>query len=102
MSFELIYPDSDLFKALAQQIVTDWQNIGVEVVDVVQDVVVLEESELEPGIAPGATGVAPRRVIWVLAAAILGVATLGVSAAIGGENSILCSAASSRVVDGAA
>ena len=32
MSFELIYPDDDLFKALAQQIVIDWQNIGVEVV----------------------------------------------------------------------
>lgn len=46
--------------------------------------------------------VAPQRVIWVLAAGILGVATLGVSAAIGGENSILCAAASSRVVDGAA
>lgn len=31
MSFELIYPDDDTFKALAQQIVKDWGNIGVEV-----------------------------------------------------------------------
>ena len=31
MSFELIYPDDDLFKALAQQIVKDWGSIGVEV-----------------------------------------------------------------------
>ena len=46
--------------------------------------------------------VAPRRLIWVLAAAVLGVVTLGLSAAIGGEGSILCTAASSRVVDGAA
>ena len=31
MSFELIYPDDDTFKALAQQIVKDWGKIGVEV-----------------------------------------------------------------------
>ncbi len=31
MSFELLYPDDDTFKALAQQVVKDWGNIGVEV-----------------------------------------------------------------------
>lgn len=46
--------------------------------------------------------IAPRRVVWVLAAALLGVVTLGLSAAIGGDGSILCAAASSHLVDGAA
>lgn len=44
----------------------------------------------------------PRRVGWVLAAALIGVVTLGLSGIIGGRNSILHLAASSAIVDGAA
>ena len=44
----------------------------------------------------------PRRVGWVLAAAVIGVMTLGVSGVIGGRNSLLSLAASSAIVDGAA
>lgn len=46
--------------------------------------------------------VAPRRVGWVLAAAVVGVATLGLSGIIGGLGSILRLAAASDVVDGTA
>jgi hypothetical protein len=46
--------------------------------------------------------VAPERVGWVLAAALVGVATLGLSGGIGGERPILCRAAASGVVDSAA
>jgi hypothetical protein len=42
--------------------------------------------------------VAPERVGWVLAAAFIGVATLGLSGGLGGERSILCRAAASTVV----
>jgi hypothetical protein len=45
--------------------------------------------------------VASERVAWVLAAALVGVATLGLSGGIGGERSILCRAAAAAVVDGA-
>jgi len=43
--------------------------------------------------------IAPERVAWTLAAALSGVVTLGVSGVVGGENSILCRAGGSRVVD---
>jgi hypothetical protein len=46
--------------------------------------------------------VAPDRVGWVLAAALVGVLTLGLSAVAGGRNSILCLAADSSVVDSVA
>jgi hypothetical protein len=46
--------------------------------------------------------VPPRRVGWVLAAALVGVATLGLSGVIGGFGSILRLAATSDVVDGTA
>lgn len=46
--------------------------------------------------------VAPERVGWVLAAAFIGVATLGLSGGLGGERSILGRAAASGVVDSAA
>ena len=42
----------------------------------------------------------PRRVGWVLAAALVGVATLGLSGVIRGNGSILSLAAASGVVDG--
>lgn len=45
--------------------------------------------------------VAPKRVGWVLAAALAGVVTLGLSGVLGGENSILRLAAASNVVDSA-
>jgi len=44
--------------------------------------------------------VPPRRVGWVLVAAVVGVATLGLSGVIGGFGSILRLAAGSDVVDG--
>ncbi len=43
--------------------------------------------------------VAPRRVGWVLAAALVGVVTLGLSGVIGGDGSILCQAAASGLSD---
>jgi hypothetical protein len=43
--------------------------------------------------------VAPPRVGWVLAAALVGVVTLGLSSVIGGERSILCVAAASDVCE---
>jgi hypothetical protein len=46
--------------------------------------------------------VPPRRVGWVLAAALVGVATLGVSGVLGGDGSLLRLAAASDVVDGPA
>jgi hypothetical protein len=46
--------------------------------------------------------VGPRRVGWVLAAALVGVVTLGLSGVIGGFGAILRLAAESDVVDGAA
>lgn len=46
--------------------------------------------------------VSSERVGWVLAAALVGVATLGLSGSIGGERSILCRAAASSVVDSTA
>ena len=46
--------------------------------------------------------VPPRRVGWVLVAALVGVATLGLSGLIGGDGSILRLAAASDVVDGPA
>ena len=46
--------------------------------------------------------VPPRRVGWVLAAALVGVANLGLSGVIGGFGSILRLAATSDVVDGTA
>jgi len=46
--------------------------------------------------------VSPRRVGWVLAAALVGVATLGLTGVIGGDGSILRLAAASDVVDGTA
>jgi hypothetical protein len=46
--------------------------------------------------------VQPRRVGWVLAAAVVGVMTLGLSGIIGGRGSFLHLAAASDVVDGAA
>ena len=44
--------------------------------------------------------VRPRRVGWVLAAAVFGVVTLGLSGVVGGRDSILGRAAGSDVVDG--
>jgi hypothetical protein len=44
----------------------------------------------------------PRRVGWVLTAALVGVVTLGLSGVLGGRNSILRLAALSEIVDGAA
>ncbi len=49
-----------------------------------------------------AEAVPPRRVGWVLAAAFVGVATVGLSGIIGGRGSILRLAAAADVVDGAA
>jgi hypothetical protein len=45
--------------------------------------------------------VVTERVGWVLAAALVGVVTLGLSGVLGGQNSILTLAADSSVVDGA-
>lgn len=44
----------------------------------------------------------PRRVGWVLAAALVGVGTLGLSGVLGGDGSLLRLAAASDVVDGPA
>lgn len=44
----------------------------------------------------------PRRVAWVLAAALVGVVTLGLSGVFGGDGSLLRLAAASDVVDGPA
>ena len=44
----------------------------------------------------------PERVGWVLGAAFVGVLTFGLSALLGGENSLLCRAAASNVVDSVA
>ena len=46
--------------------------------------------------------VRPQRVVWVLAAALVGVATFGLSGIIGGRGSALRLAAATDVVDGAA
>ncbi len=46
--------------------------------------------------------VRPQRVVWVLAAALAGVATFGLSGIIGGRGSTLRLAAASDVVDGSA
>jgi len=46
--------------------------------------------------------VRPRRVGWVLVAALVGVMTLGLSGILGGNRSLLRLAASSEVVDGTA
>jgi hypothetical protein len=46
--------------------------------------------------------VRPNRICWVLAAALAGVVTCGVSGVIGGRSSILRLAASSDIVDGTA
>jgi hypothetical protein len=49
-----------------------------------------------------AAPVPPQRVGWVLAAAVIGVATVGLSGIIGGRGSIFRLAAATDVVDGAA
>jgi hypothetical protein len=46
--------------------------------------------------------VRPQRVGWVLAAALIGVMTFGLSGVIGGRSSVLRLAATSDVVDGTA
>ena len=46
--------------------------------------------------------VRPQRVVWVLAVALVGVATFGLSGIIGGRGSALRLAAATEVVDGAA
>jgi hypothetical protein len=46
--------------------------------------------------------VRPQRVVWVLAAALVGVVTLGLSGIIGGRGSALSVAAATEVVDGTA
>jgi hypothetical protein len=49
-----------------------------------------------------AGAVRPQRVLWVLAAALVGVATFGLSGIIGGRGSALRLAAATAVVDGTA